>query len=52
MRKAISIEELRIGRHVVLPVSWFNHPFLKNEPPPGNLRKIRLPFILIPIPKS
>lgn len=31
MHKTIKTEDLRIGMYVVLPVSWFKHPFLKNE---------------------
>jgi len=31
MQKTIKITDLRIGMYVVLPLSWFKHPFLKNE---------------------
>lgn len=31
MRKTIRVKDLRIGMYVVLPASWFKHPFLKNE---------------------
>ncbi len=31
MRKKIKVQDLRIGMYVMLPVSWFKHPFLKNE---------------------
>ena len=31
MRKTIKTEDLRIGMYIVLPVSWFKHPFLTNE---------------------
>ncbi len=27
----VKIQDLKIGMYVVLPVSWFKHPFLKNE---------------------
>lgn len=30
MQKTINAQNLRIGMHVILPASWFNHPFLKN----------------------
>lgn len=31
MEKIINIKDLKIGMYIVLPVSWFKHPFLKNE---------------------
>jgi HD-GYP domain-containing protein (c-di-GMP phosphodiesterase class II) len=31
MRVTIKAQDLRIGMHIVLPVSWFKHPFLVNE---------------------
>ncbi len=31
MRKTISVRELKPGMHVILPASWFSHPFLKNR---------------------
>jgi len=31
MKKEIAIKDLEVGMYVVLPVSWFKHPFLKNE---------------------
>lgn len=31
MIKTLKIGSLKIGMHVVLPVSWFKHPFLRNE---------------------
>ncbi len=31
MKKMIDIKDLKIGMYIVLPVSWFKHPFLKNE---------------------
>ncbi len=31
MRKSINVEDLKIGMHIVLPASWFSHPFLKNR---------------------
>jgi HD-GYP domain-containing protein (c-di-GMP phosphodiesterase class II) len=31
MQKTISITELKVGMYVILPLSWFKHPFLKSE---------------------
>jgi HD-GYP domain-containing protein (c-di-GMP phosphodiesterase class II) len=31
MRATIKTQDLKIGMYVMLPVSWFKHPFLKNE---------------------
>jgi len=31
MQKTIKAENLKVGMYVVLPVSWFKHPFLTNE---------------------
>ena len=31
MLKPISVNDLKIGMHVVLPASWLEHPFLKNH---------------------
>ncbi len=31
MIQRIKVKELKVGMHVVLPVSWLDHPFLKNE---------------------
>ena len=31
MRELIPVEELKIGMHVTMPDSWFNHPFMKNQ---------------------
>jgi len=31
MRVTIKTQDLKIGMYVMLPVSWFKHPFLKNE---------------------
>lgn len=31
MKKTITAKDLKIGMYVVLPVSWFKHPFLTNE---------------------
>lgn len=31
MLETIKAQDLKIGMYVVLPVSWFKHPFLKNE---------------------
>jgi HD-GYP domain-containing protein (c-di-GMP phosphodiesterase class II) len=31
MRATIKTEDLKLGMYVILPVSWFKHPFLKNE---------------------
>jgi HD-GYP domain-containing protein (c-di-GMP phosphodiesterase class II) len=31
MQKTIRTGDLKIGMHVILPVSWFSHPFLKNR---------------------
>ncbi len=27
----VAVNDLRIGMHIVLPTSWFKHPFLKNQ---------------------
>ena len=31
MRELMPVEELKIGMHVTMPESWFNHPFIKNQ---------------------
>lgn len=31
MQKKINVGDLKIGMYVVLPTSWFSHPFLKNK---------------------
>ena len=31
MRELIPVEELKIGMHVTMQESWFNHPFIKNQ---------------------
>ena len=31
MRQTISVKELKLGMYIVLPVSWFKHPFLISE---------------------
>jgi len=31
MIKTIKVQELAVGMYIMLPVSWFKHPFLKNE---------------------
>ncbi|MGC2062525.1 MAG: HD-GYP domain-containing protein [Thermodesulfovibrionales bacterium] len=31
MRKTVPVGKLKTGMHVILPASWFNHPFLKNR---------------------
>lgn len=31
MRATIKTQDLKLGMYVMLPVSWFKHPFLKNE---------------------
>jgi len=31
MRELIPVEELKIGMHVSMQESWFNHPFMKNQ---------------------
>jgi len=31
MIKTIKVQDLAIGMYITLPVSWFKHPFLKNE---------------------
>jgi HD-GYP domain-containing protein (c-di-GMP phosphodiesterase class II) len=31
MQKTIKAQDLKIGMYIMLPVSWFKHPFLKNE---------------------
>ncbi len=31
MQKKIKTSELKIGMYVILPASWFSHPFLKNK---------------------
>ncbi len=31
MQKTVEIKELKIGMYVILPVSWYKHPFIKNE---------------------
>lgn len=31
MQKTIRVKDLSLGMYVVLPVSWFKHPFLTNE---------------------
>lgn len=31
MFKTIKAQDLKVGMHVVLPVSWIKHPFLKNQ---------------------
>ncbi len=31
MRKTIKAKDLRVGMHVIIPVSWLNHPFLTNH---------------------
>jgi HD-GYP domain-containing protein (c-di-GMP phosphodiesterase class II) len=31
MNETIRIEDLKIGMFVILPLSWFRHPFLRNE---------------------
>ena len=31
MRVTIKTQDLKLGMYVMLPVSWFKHPFLKNE---------------------
>ncbi|HET6515450.1 MAG TPA: HD-GYP domain-containing protein [Thermodesulfovibrionales bacterium] len=31
MKKSIKATELKVGMHVKLPASWFDHPFLRNE---------------------
>ncbi len=31
MNKTIKVQDLAVGMYIMLPVSWFKHPFLKNE---------------------
>jgi HD-GYP domain-containing protein (c-di-GMP phosphodiesterase class II) len=31
MRELMPVEELKIGMHVTMPESWFNHPFMRNQ---------------------
>lgn len=31
MEKNVKIDDLKVGMYVILPASWFNHPFAKNE---------------------
>ena len=31
MQKTINTDNLKIGMYVILPVSWYQHPFVKNE---------------------
>lgn len=31
MRTAVKVEDLKIGMHIILPASWFSHPFLTNQ---------------------
>ena len=31
MRELMPVEELKIGMHVTMQDSWFNHPFIKNQ---------------------
>lgn len=31
MQTKIAVQDLKIGMYVILPVSWFKHPFLTNE---------------------
>ncbi len=31
MQKTINTDKLKIGMHVLLPASWFKHPFLRNQ---------------------
>lgn len=31
MQTKIKVQDLTVGMYVILPVSWFKHPFLTNE---------------------
>ena len=31
MQRTINIDNLKVGMYVILPVSWYQHPFVKNE---------------------
>lgn len=31
MQKTINTDNLKIGMYVILPLSWYQHPFVKNE---------------------
>jgi len=31
MIKTIKVQDLAVGMYIMLPISWFKHPFLKNE---------------------
>jgi HD-GYP domain-containing protein (c-di-GMP phosphodiesterase class II) len=31
MEKKIKIDDLKVGMYIILPTSWFKHPFAKNE---------------------
>ncbi|MGZ3635049.1 MAG: HD-GYP domain-containing protein [Syntrophales bacterium] len=31
MQKTINTDNLKVGMYVILPVSWYQHPFVKNE---------------------
>ncbi len=31
MRKTVKVDNLKIGMNIILPASWFSHPFLKNQ---------------------
>ncbi len=31
MIKTIKVQDLAVGMYITLPISWFKHPFLKNE---------------------
>ncbi|NTW17669.1 MAG: DUF3391 domain-containing protein, partial [Syntrophaceae bacterium] len=31
MERNVNIDDLKVGMYVILPTSWFKHPFAKNE---------------------
>jgi HD-GYP domain-containing protein (c-di-GMP phosphodiesterase class II) len=31
MRETMPVEKLKVGMHVTMPESWFNHPFMRNQ---------------------